>query len=142
MRYLEILFPISIQIFYFIAINIWFKSYLKLLLDQVSDFSISWHVCHSFHIIYMYIIQGSIACSCFNLNEICWDWKILADISFFFFLVSPNLTEISSCVTWAITSVNQCRPYLSKYEVNDISINRSPVSYTWNKIDWKIEAYI
>lgn len=96
-------------------INIWLKSFLKLLLDQVSDFSISWHVCHSFHIIYMYmhvhvfhmkIIQGSIACSCFNLNENCWDWKILADISFFFFFfsVSPNLAEISSCVTchWVI----------------------------------------
>lgn len=78
-------------------INIWLKSFLKLLLDQVSDFSIPWHVCHSFHIIYMYmhvhvfhmkIIQGSIACSCFNLNENCWDWKILADISFFFFFFS------------------------------------------------------
>lgn len=51
MRYFEILFPISIQIFYFIRAKISEESPIyNLFLDEVSDLSISQHVYHdSFH---------------------------------------------------------------------------------------------
>lgn len=50
MRYFEILFPISIQIFYFIRAKISEESPIyNLSLDEVSDLSISQHVYHSFH---------------------------------------------------------------------------------------------
>lgn len=48
--YFEILFPISIQIFYFIRAKISEESPIyNLFLDEVSDLSISQHVYHSFH---------------------------------------------------------------------------------------------
>lgn len=50
MRYFENLFPVSIQIFYFIRAKISEESPIyNLFLDEVSDLSISQHVYHSFH---------------------------------------------------------------------------------------------
>lgn len=86
MRYFEILFPISIQIFYFIRAKI----------SEESPFfgwsKWSFHItaCLSFlsHeiVLHMKIIHGSISCSCINLNQICRHWKILAGVSSYFCL--------------------------------------------------------
>lgn len=64
----------------------------------------------------------------------------LASLLFFSFSVLSNLAEISSCVNMSSTLINQFRPYLSENEVNDISIDRPPVSYTWGKNRSKVNV--
>lgn len=94
MRYFEILFPLSIQIFYFIRAKIWRKSYLQPFFGW-SKWSFHITACLSFlsheivhmHVLHMKIIHGSISCSCINLNQICRDWKfwLVSLLIFFFF---------------------------------------------------------
>lgn len=115
MRYFEILFPISIQIFYFIRAKISEESPIyNLFLDEVSDLSISQHVYHSFHMklyciwkSYMDQYHAAVLISTRFAEIENFGWCLFL---FFSFSVLSNLAEISRCVNmsnsvlWSINS--------------------------------------